>query len=96
MFTIKVVSMRYYILLIFLSVLFIQCGSESSAKEQKTIPVKTVVEKPEVEKKQVKEVPKKIETDTINDKNKVESELEKLKKELRVYEKQEKKLQDKN
>ena len=72
MFTIKVVSMRYYILLIFLSVLFIQCGSESSAKEQKTTPVKTVIEKPKADKKEVKEAKKKIETDTINDKNKVE------------------------
>lgn len=64
--------MRRLLLFVFLMVIFSGCESKAPAKKEITVPEKKTVTKPVEKKETSKEEPKEVETDTINNTNKVE------------------------
>jgi len=64
--------MRRFSILILLLFLITQCDSKAPEKTQEAIPKQKVTVKPEAKKQAIKKVPKTVETDTINNINKVE------------------------
>jgi len=63
--------MRRLLFFVFLTIVFNSCESKPSTKKEVTTPEKKVVTQPIEKKEAPKEEPKKIETDTINNTNKV-------------------------
>lgn len=64
--------MRRFVFFIVLMILLTQCESKAPAKKEVIVPKKEVITKPVEKKEAIKEEPKKVETDTINNINKVE------------------------
>ena len=63
--------MRYFTFLIVGFLILTSCDSATPDKKAPSPPKKEVVQKPTIKKEVVKKTPKKIETDTISDENKV-------------------------